>query len=75
MKNNLLRSVRVKNLGGDFFSVNSFGTFSLKFTTTSVPVNYCNCFQVYKPVRCSNRKTYSNRCFAGCSGQTNCTNI
>ncbi|HYE60411.1 MAG TPA: hypothetical protein VD997_00315 [Phycisphaerales bacterium] len=36
------------------------------------PVNPCLCIDVYMPVLCPNGVVYSNSCYAGCAGQTNC---
>lgn len=72
MKNNLLRSVKIKNLNDDEIYINTFFATSL-FEITSAPVNSCGCFQDYKPVECSDGKIYNNWCYAGCSGQTKCT--
>ena len=32
----------------------------------------CFCPEVYDPVTCDGGCTYSNSCFAGCAGATNC---
>lgn len=72
MKNKILRSARIKNSNIGSTTDSFLGTLSFKFPTTD---NSCNCFQIYKPVKCSDGKIYSNSCFALCSGQTDCTEL
>ena len=35
----------------------------------------CVCTKMYKPVKCSNGKTYGNSCEAGCAGQRLCRSV
>lgn len=73
MKNKILRSARIKNINIGSTTDSFLGTLSFKLTTTTPPS--CNCFQVYKPVKCRDGKIYSNSCFALCYGQTDCTEL
>jgi len=43
------------------------------FCEAPIDPSECVCTAIYDPVTCEDGKEYSNDCFAGCSGQTQCS--